>query len=195
MSSARFAWAALHCLHGSAMHVDFGQYQKPVPLHNMLSLFSRLPKKLTKHLVQGAALMRNPYTLGVRLIVLNDHGHVLLVRHSYLPGWYLPGGGVDGGEPMVESARRELLEEAGIRALEVPRLLGMFLNSEAWGRDHVGLFEISRWEPADRFLMPSAEIVEAMFFDPAHLPDTVSGATERRLTEYFQTGLSAGGRW
>ncbi|MEM9842987.1 MAG: NUDIX domain-containing protein, partial [Pseudomonadota bacterium] len=36
-------------------------------------------------------------TLGVRAIVENAEGQVLLVRHTYTPGLYLPGGGVERG--------------------------------------------------------------------------------------------------
>ena len=39
-------------------------------------------------------------TLGVRVLVQAEAGRVLLVRHTYLDGWYLPGGGVDGGETL-----------------------------------------------------------------------------------------------
>ncbi len=37
-------------------------------------------------------------TLGVRAACFDDAGRVFLVRHSYLPGWHLPGGGLDRNE-------------------------------------------------------------------------------------------------
>ncbi len=33
-------------------------------------------------------------TLGVRAVVLNGENRVFLVKHSYVTGWHLPGGGV-----------------------------------------------------------------------------------------------------
>jgi len=33
-------------------------------------------------------------TLGSRAIVLNSQNQILLVKHTYQPHWYIPGGGV-----------------------------------------------------------------------------------------------------
>jgi 8-oxo-dGTP pyrophosphatase MutT (NUDIX family) len=160
----------------------------------MLKFLSLLPKPWTRRLIQQAGLVRNPYTLGVRVIVEDGAKRVLLVRHSYLSGWYLPGGGVDRGETMVEAARREVLEEAGVAASAPPRLLNVYLNEEATGRDHVGLFHLESWVEADTFLRPNAEIVEAAFFESQAMPDDLSKATARRLAE-FRSGAFPTDRW
>ncbi|MBD1547258.1 NUDIX domain-containing protein [Roseibium aggregatum] len=150
----------------------------------MLKLFSLLPNPLTKRLIYGQSLLRNPFSLGVRIIVRNADDHVLLVRHSYIRGWYLPGGGVNGGEAMAEAAMRELREEAGISATEDLRLLGVYLNRESFGRDHIGLFEVAGWEAQETFLQPNAEILEARFFNPGDLPQDATRATADRIAEF-----------
>jgi 8-oxo-dGTP pyrophosphatase MutT (NUDIX family) len=50
------------------------------------------------------------------LVVVRSRGRFLLVqerKHGQL--WYLPAGGVEPGESFLDAARRETLEEAGIR--------------------------------------------------------------------------------
>jgi ADP-ribose pyrophosphatase YjhB (NUDIX family) len=160
----------------------------------MLKFLSHLPTPWTRRLIQQVGLVRNPYTLGVRVIVEDRHSQVLLVRHSYLEGWYLPGGGVDRGETMGDAACREVREEAGIAPGEAPRLLNVYLNEQATGRDHVGLFHLASWTRADNFLEPNAEIAEAGFFAADRLPAGLSDATGRRLAE-FRAGHFPSDRW
>src|SRR5580765_3762409 len=55
-----------------------------------------------------------PRTLGVRAIVLSPDGRIVMVRHSYVRGWYLPGGGREAGEDPQAAILRELREEIGL---------------------------------------------------------------------------------
>jgi ADP-ribose pyrophosphatase YjhB (NUDIX family) len=48
--------------------------------------------------------------------ILHWRGRILLIRHEKDGNerWLLPGGGVQGGESLVEALQRELLEEIGV---------------------------------------------------------------------------------
>jgi ADP-ribose pyrophosphatase YjhB (NUDIX family) len=127
-------------------------------------------------------LIRRPVTLGVRAIIRNDEGRVLLVRHTYVPGWYLPGGAVDAHESVGEALAREIMEEANIRIAGAPRLIGIYFNPR--GRnDHVVLFEVREFEQT-ALKLPDREIAEARFFPLESLPDGTTPATRARLEEY-----------
>src|SRR5215208_2155545 len=67
-------------------------------------------------------------TVGVRAMVFDEHGRVFLVRHTYVRGWHLPGGGVEPGETIQQALTRELAEEGNIRLISAPRLHGVFFN-------------------------------------------------------------------
>src|SRR6476619_3971651 len=78
-------------------------------------------------------------TIGAQAVVLDPQGRVFLVKHSYVTGWHLPGGGVEIGETVLQALERELLEEGGITAIEPPVLHGVLLNSRVSRRDHIFL--------------------------------------------------------
>jgi ADP-ribose pyrophosphatase YjhB (NUDIX family) len=120
-------------------------------------------------------------TLGVRGRVVDEAGRLLLVRHSYLPGWHFPGGGVDRGETAAEAVRRELAEEGGVALAGAPRLLGLYRNPAWSAGDHVAFFDAGRWTPC-----PSRwgrEIEAAEFFAPDALPPDLHPSVRRRLAE------------
>ena len=84
--------------------------------------------------------LRKRLTVGVRAVLL-DGRKVLLVKHTYTPGWQFPGGGVEPGETAETAAAREALEETGYAVDGRPVLHGLFLNRIAGGkRDHVAVY-------------------------------------------------------
>jgi 8-oxo-dGTP pyrophosphatase MutT (NUDIX family) len=150
------------------------------PMYKVLRI---LPPALLRRLIHSANLFRSAHTLGVRVVIRDANGYVLLVKHTYTPGWYLPGGSVDVGETLQQAAVREVFEETGIVAQAEPALLGIYHNREGSSRDHVALFEIPVWQPAMTSPVPNKEIQEARFFSPDALPVDVTGATQRRVDE------------
>jgi 8-oxo-dGTP pyrophosphatase MutT (NUDIX family) len=136
--------------------------------------------------------IRKPLTLGVRLIVADDEKGVLLVRHTYVGGWYLPGGGVEKGETFLEAARRELWEECGVEAREMT-LCHLYYSEREGKRDHIALFHVTRYRQHERS-ESDPEVADMRFFAWSELPEQLSPATRRRLEE-FRAGRFASERW
>jgi 8-oxo-dGTP pyrophosphatase MutT (NUDIX family) len=126
--------------------------------------------------------MARGMTLGVRGVVLDSDNKVFLVRHSYVAGWHLPGGGVEVGETFLEALRRELAEEGRIELTEEPVLHGLFFNGHVSRRDHVAVYVVRQFRQ-DRPPTPNHEIVETGFYDAAALPAETTKGTRLRIGE------------
>ena len=124
-------------------------------------------------------------TLGVRAVVLDRENRVFLVRHGYVSGWHLPGGGVEVGESLGEALKRELMEEGRIELSAPPVLHGLFFNSHVSRRDHVAVY-VARQFRQDRLPEPNREIAACGFFAPGALPEGTTRGTRQRIAEVLE---------
>ena len=154
----------------------------------------KFQRSLRHRLFHAYFLLRRPMTLGVRAVVLDEKARsVLLVRHTYVSGWYLSGRGVERGETAHEALEKELREEGNIELTGSTELFGVYRNLHASPRDHVILFVCRSFRQtgprrADR------EIAEAGFFSLSALPPDATGATRRRIEEVVE-GKAAAPLW
>jgi 8-oxo-dGTP pyrophosphatase MutT (NUDIX family) len=120
-----------------------------------------------------------PKALGVRVMLIRD-GQVLLVRQTYIPGWYMPGGGVNRGETLEQAARREAYEEIGAQ-MGMLTLLGVYTHFGEHKSDHNALFHCTDFTFNEKH---DSEIAEVRFFPLDALPEGLMTGHRRRLEEY-----------
>ncbi len=137
--------------------------------------------------------LARPMTLGVRAAVFDTEDRVLLVRHSYTPGWHMPGGGVEPGETLLDALAKELREEAMIAPQGQPRLHGVFYNDRYSRRDHVAVYIVRDFISLGA-RKPDREIVETGFFPLSNLPPATTQSTRARLAEIVE-GQSISQKW
>lgn len=135
-----------------------------------------------------------PRTFGVRALLIDPAGRIALVRHHYVAGWYLPGGGVDKSESAEAAIRRELMEEVGLTDAVLRGLHGVFHNRVEGKDDHVVVFVCAVSDPALLAVADPREIAELGWFASDALPSATSPATRRRIAEYAR-GVQGWGDW
>lgn len=106
----------------------------------------------------------------IAAIVLNEAGHMLLVRKTGTRFFMQPGGKAEPGESPLETLAREIFEELGCQiAPETATRLGRFAvpaaNELGWQLDAL-LYQVEiHGAPS-----PSAEIAELLWLDPSLEP-------------------------
>lgn len=130
-------------------------------------------------------LVRRPVTLGVRGLIYDQNARtVFLIRHTYVPGWQLPGGGVEIGETAAQALEREIREECEIAISGAVPLKSVHFNSRSSRRDHVLLYLVTDFTVVAA-KQPDREIAEAGFFPVDRLPEGTTPSTRRRIEEIF----------
>nr|WP_246160158.1 NUDIX domain-containing protein [Aureimonas fodinaquatilis] len=143
---------------------------------------------MLQRLLHLSFLTTRPMTLGTRIAAFDASGQIYLVRHTYYPGWCLPGGGIDAGEAAEQAARREMAEEGNLLCDGSMELIGIYFNRAASRRDHVLMFRADNVRQSAPH-MGDREIAEGGFFALHELPEDTTPATRRRLAELESPGL------
>jgi 8-oxo-dGTP pyrophosphatase MutT (NUDIX family) len=138
--------------------------------------------RLVTRLMHGYFAFARGMTMGVRAACFDDKGRIFLVRHSYVPGWHMPGGGLERRETAFAALVKELREEGNLELTDPPELFHVYFNRLTSKRDHV-LFYRCRNVRQTVPRKPDLEIVEAGFFALDDLPKDTTAATHRRLAE------------
>lgn len=120
-------------------------------------------------------------TMGVRAACFDKDGRLFLVRHSYIPGWHMPGGGVERRETAEAALYKELREEGNLTVKGRPELFHVYLNTSVSKRDHILFYRVEVEQSAPR--PANWEIVESGFFPLDALPPETTQSTLRRLAE------------
>jgi len=132
-----------------------------------------------------------PIRMGVRVMMIADD-KVWLVQHTYLSGWFMPGGGAKKWEALDQAARREAREETGAELGEIS-LVGMFTSYAQWKTDHIAVFLCKDFKFVGK---SDAEIAELRLFPLNDLPENTY-TSHRNLLENYHAGetISNVGEW
>ncbi len=139
-----------------------------------------LLRRLGLMLGLGTKALMSPVAFGVNALVDDGEGRIILVRHTYMQGLHLPGGGVSAGEPPAEAVLRELREEIGLTSSAPPEFMGLYTRQFGFITNVVALYRVREAKFAFR---PNLEIREIARIDPKAPPDEVRPGTRRRLAE------------
>jgi len=131
-----------------------------------------------------------PITVGVKVIATYEN-KILLVKTRYSNYWSLPGGGVKKGESVFDCAKRETLEETGIK-IDRLKCHGIYFNFSEYKSDHIILLSA---EAKSDVVHSGLEIEKIKFFDFNSLPENASSATKRRIQEYLSGATSSIEKW
>ena len=126
--------------------------------------------------MQGMPEVNNDFdNLGTGIIVVDKNHRFLLGKrlgNAYLSGKYgIPGGRVKRGESLVESAKRELLEETGLEARKI-EFIGL-VNDNQRKRTFLHVVFVCKSFSGTLQTLEPEKCEEWKWFDADNLPDDI----------------------
>lgn len=135
----------------------------------------------------------NMSTVGVKALIINPNKEILLVKHTYMAGWHLPGGGLNPGETPRQAIIREVKEEAAILVKGTLELFHIYSHQILGASDYPILYVIRDFELLNQKPDPK-EILAIQWFHYSALPQDTSASTLERVREVFEQ-LTPMDRW
>jgi 8-oxo-dGTP pyrophosphatase MutT (NUDIX family) len=148
----------------------------------MESYVSTLIKRMDKSPVIGCASVA---------IILNELNEILLVHRGDNDTWGLPGGWMELGETVEETARREILEETGL-TLGVVEFLGVYSGKELYHVYPNGqevFFVTSAFVSQDykgEAIEDGIETKEVSFFNMDNLPPVINSSCKPIIMDFIR---------
>ena len=130
--------------------------------------------------------------VGASVIVENERGEVLLQKRADNHCWGYAGGSVELDEVVEEAAKRELLEETGLTALELT-LFGVFSGKDTHyiypNGDEVSNVDIVYLctSYTGQLRCQESEVEELRFFPADDLPENLSPPIRRPLLRWAES--------
>jgi 8-oxo-dGTP pyrophosphatase MutT (NUDIX family) len=133
---------------------------------------------------------------GVRALVFNNHGKLLLEKQAHFGSWALPHGCVDVGESVLDALKREVWEETGVTIIEA-EVFGLYTDPKYSvtypNGDQVQTFTVAfvvkQW--TGPLVADGDEVEELGFFDLSRLPEPIYPIHMDTIRDYqhSQAGL------
>ncbi len=128
--------------------------------------------------------------VGATVLVMNQRGELLMMRRTDNGAWGVPGGAMEPGERLEDTARRETREETGLEVGELS-LFGVFSGPELYYRypDGAEVYNVSivyiTGDVEGQINLNPEEHSEACLFLLDELPEPISPPI-RPILEVFQ---------
>ena len=144
---------------------------------------------LRKHIGNQSLIM-----VGSTVLLLNAQNQLLMMKRSDSGNWGVPGGAMELGETTEETARRELLEETGLKVDELT-LFGVFSGSELFYRYpsgeevyNVSIVYLAHVDHGTVKLL-DGEHYDVQYFHLTQLPEKISSPIKPILRKFLEASL------
>ena len=143
--------------------------------------------QLWRHLRAAMRLLLRHPTLSVSVVPVYPDGRIVLARRVDSDRFAVPGGMVDWGETIEETARRELEEETGLEWVRLVRLVGVYSSPARDPRTHAVSVTVVAEVRGEPRIQDPLEISEIHAFAPADIPFAhLAFDGEQQLRDYLE---------